>query len=182
MDDRPVRPWLAWLKAPLRLLLALVILFEEWGWQPLQNLLARLARLPVLRQVEALIVRLPPYAALVVFFLPGLALLPVKIGALWLVAHGQRLLGLAVIVAAKIIGTAVVARLFTLTQPALMRLPWFARLYGRWSAWKEALLAWVRGSALWRSLHAWRIGLREQLRDWRTRVARRLQRWTGSSG
>jgi hypothetical protein len=32
-------------------LLALVILFEEWGWEPLQRALARLGRLPVLRQI-----------------------------------------------------------------------------------------------------------------------------------
>lgn len=154
------------LKAPVRLVLALLILFEEWGWEPLQALMARIARLPVLRQLEALIARLPPYAALVVFFLPGLALLPVKIGALWLVGHGQKLLGLAVIVVAKLAGTAVVARLFKLTQPALMRLAWFAALYDRWSAWKTALLDWVRHSALWRELHAWRLRLRATLRRW----------------
>jgi hypothetical protein len=177
--DRPPSRLIHWLKAPLRLLLALVILFEEWGWQPLQDLMARIARLPVLRQIEALIARLPPYAALVVFFLPGLASLPVKIGALWLIAHGQRLLGLALIVAAKVVGTAIVARLFTLTRPALMRLAWFARLHGRWTAWKEALLAWVRGSAAWRGLQAWRLRLREQSRSWRQRAARQARQWFG---
>lgn len=158
---------LAWLKAPLRLALALVILFEEWGWAPLQRLMARIARLPPLRQIEALIARAPPYVALVVFFVPTLALLPVKIGALWLVAQGQKLLGVLVIAVAKVVGTALMARLFTLTQPALMRLPWFASLYGRWSAWKEALLAWVRGSIVWRTLRAWRRQWRERLRRWR---------------
>ena len=169
MTTPPGRRPFAWLKLPLRLLLALIILFEEWGWEPLQRLMARIARLPLLRQLEALIARLPPYAALVVFFLPGLALLPVKIGALWLIAQGQKALGLAVIVIAKVAGTAVVARLFALTQPALLRLPWYAALYGRWSGWKAALLAWVRGSALWRSLHAWRLELRAALQRWRAR-------------
>ena len=164
---RPAPRLLAWPKAPLRLVLALVILFEEWGWEPLQRLMARIARLPPLRQIEALIARAPPYVALVVFFVPTLALLPVKIGALWLVAHGQKLLGVLVIAAAKVVGTALMARLFTLTQPALMRLPWFAALYGRWSAWKEALLAWVRSSAVWRTMRAWRRQWRERLRRWR---------------
>lgn len=167
---KPVRhPLWRVLLAPWRLLLALIILFEEWGWEPLQRLMARLARLPVLRHAEALIARLPPWAALVVFFLPGLALLPVKLGALWLLAHGQRLAGLGLIVAAKLVGTAVVARLFTLTQPALMRLAWFAALHGRWTAWKAVLLAWVRGSAAWRWAHALRLQLRAQLQAWRAR-------------
>lgn len=77
------------MRAPLRLLLALVILFEEWGWQPLQDVMARIARLPMLAQLERLITRLPPTAALVVLAVPWLALLPAKIGALWLLAHGR---------------------------------------------------------------------------------------------
>jgi hypothetical protein len=143
--------------------LALLILFEEWGWEPLQRALARLGRLPVLRQLEALIARLPPTAALVVFFVPALLLLPVKLAALALIAHGQRLLGLAVIVLAKLVGTAIVARLFTLTKPALMQLPWFVRLYTRWTGWKDALLARVRASWAWR----WgRIVKRQVRRHW----------------
>jgi hypothetical protein len=161
---------LAW---PLRLAAALVILFEEWGWEPLQRAMVRIGRLPLLRQLEALIARLPPPLALVVFLVPGALLLPVKLGALWLVGHGQRMAGVALIVVAKVVGTALAARIFALTRPALMRMPWFAALYARWTAWKDALLAWVRASALWRGVAVWRRHLHEQLR----RVHERLRRW-----
>jgi hypothetical protein len=33
-----------------------------------------------------------------------------------------------------------------------MQLPWFARLYVRWTAWKDALVAQVRASAAWRAI------------------------------
>ena len=33
-------------------ILALLILFEEWGWEPLNRLLARLARLPLIGHIE----------------------------------------------------------------------------------------------------------------------------------
>ena len=72
-------------------LLALLILFEEWGWVPLQRLMARLGRLPVLRRLEAAVARLPPRAALAVFLLPTLLLLPVKLLALWLIGQGKAL-------------------------------------------------------------------------------------------
>ena len=143
-------------------LLALLILFEEWGWEPLQRGLAAIGRLPLLRRVEHLVRRLPPYAALAVFLLPTLLLLPVKLLALFLIAHGQRLLGLVVIVLAKVVGTAIVARLFTLTQPALLQLPWFARAYRRWAVWKQGLLARVRGSWAWRAGRAARHRLRQR--------------------
>ena len=132
--------------------LALLILFEEWGWVPLANALAWLGRLPGLRWLEGRIRSLPPYTALVVFFVPSLALVPVKLLALWLIAEGRGLLGVTVIVVAKFAGTAVVARLFTLTQPALMQLDWFARLYLRWTTWKDALIARVRASPAWQAI------------------------------
>ena len=76
-----------------------------------------------MRRIEAAIARLPPPAALAVLLLPTLGLLPVKLLALWLIATGEALAGLAVVVAAKLVGTAVLAWLFALTQPALMRMP-----------------------------------------------------------
>ncbi|WP_431049449.1 hypothetical protein [Roseateles sp. L2-2] len=148
----------------IRVVLAVVILFEEWGWEPLQRAMAAIGRLPVLRQLEAVVRRLPPYLALVVFFLPGLLLLPIKLLALWLIGIGRPGLGLSVIVLAKVVGTAVVARIFALTQPALMSLPWFARLYGRWTVWKEGLLVWVRTSAVWRSARAIKLRIRRLMR------------------
>jgi hypothetical protein len=101
-------------------------------------------RWPPLAWLERGIARPPPHAALLVFFAPTLLLLPVKLTALWLIGQGKALLGLFVIVVAKIAGTALVARLFHLTQPALMKLGWFARFYNRWSLWKEAMFMRVR--------------------------------------
>lgn len=155
------------LRGALRLLLALLIAFEEWGWEPLQRALAWVGRLPLLRHLEAAIARLGPRSALAVFLLPTLLLVPVKLGALALLAHGQRLLGLALIVAAKLVGTAIVARLFTLTRPALMQLAWFAALHARWTAWKDGLLAQLRASAAWRAARALKRLLRRRWARWR---------------
>ena len=131
-------------------LLALAILFEEWGWEPLQRLLARIGRWPGLRWIEARVSTLPPWAAVAVFLVPTAMLLPIKLLALWAMGRGQVVLGMLVIVLAKVVGTAVVARLFTLTQPALMRLHWFAWTYVRWMGIKHAVLARARASWAWR--------------------------------
>ena len=152
----------AWLLALVKWPLALIILFEEWGWEPLQRLLARIGRWPGFRWIEGWIRGLSPYAALALFAVPALALLPVKLAALWAIHQGHAAWGLAVIVLAKLVGTAIVARLFTLTHDTLMQLAWFARVYARWSAWKAGLLAWVRASAAWQAAAA----LRRSLRAW----------------
>jgi hypothetical protein len=148
-------------------LLALLILFEEWGWEPLQHALARIASLPGFRWLEHRVQALPPYGALALFLVPTVLLLPVKLLALWLIGQGQVLAGSVVIVTAKLGGTALVARLFTLTRPALMQLAWFARLYARWHAWKETLLAGVRASWLWRAGHLLRHRMRQRWERWK---------------
>lgn len=159
--------WLwRWLKRAASLPLALLILFEEWGWEPLQRAAAALARHLRLARLEAWIARLPPWGALAVFVLPSLALLPVKLAALALIAQGHAMLGVGVIVVAKLAGTAVLARLFTLTRSSLMQLAWFASLYTRWTTWKEALLAQVRASWAWRAGRVLKRNWRRALRRW----------------
>ena len=82
-----LRPMLARLIHALRTLgiwaIALLLLFEEWGWEHLAALLAWIGRLPGLRWVEGRIRGLPPYRALMLFAVPVLALLPLKLLALY---------------------------------------------------------------------------------------------------
>jgi hypothetical protein len=152
----------------LSVLVALIVLFEEWGWEPLQRLMARIAQLPGLRHLEAWVARLPPWAALITFLVPSLLLVPVKLGALWLIGIGRGGLGVLLIVVAKVIGTAVIARLFALTRPALRRLPWFDALYSRWVAWKDSVITRVRASWVWRTGRALKRTLQRQWARWRT--------------
>jgi hypothetical protein len=153
-------------------LIALVLLFEEWGWEYLAAALAWFGRLPGLRWIERRIRRLPPYAALGLFVVPLLTLLPLKLLALYWLGHGHTVLGISVIITAKVVGTAITARLFMLTQPTLMKLAWFARLYGRWMAFKTRALARVRASAAWRQWLAFKAGARAFFKPVLTRVVR----------
>lgn len=150
-------------------LLALLIVFEEWGWEPLQRVLARIGRWPGLRWIEGAVRSLPPWGAVLVFALPSLMLLPIKLLALWTIGQGHVLLGMLIIVAAKLVGTAVLARLFTLTQPALLQLRWFAWLYGHWTRIKAVLLVRVRASWPWRVGRVLKRQWRQRWQAWRAR-------------
>ena len=156
VGNATTRPHNGGMKALQRLLRALflgvvvlVLLFEEWGWEPLARLFARLARLPLWARLERKIAALPRWGALLVFGVPMLALLPVKLLALYLFGQGQHVLGMALLLAAKLAGTAVLARLFQLTQSSLMQFAWFAHWYPHWKRWKDTLLQRVRQSPLW---------------------------------
>ena len=167
-----VKPDLKLLKKVLRAILLgpvlLVLLFEEWGWIPLARIFARLGRLPCWTTLEQLVTRLSPWAALAAFSVPALALIPVKLFALYLFAGGYFGLGLLMLMTAKVMGTALAARLFQLTQPALMCMPWFARLYTRWKIWKDNLLHHVRVSKPWKTAQCLKSRIKAQTRvGWR---------------
>ncbi len=144
---RTVRPLVV---AAAQLLLALVIIFEEWGWEPLAAALARLARFRPIAALERWIAGLPPFGALLVFALPVTLLFPLKLVAVWLLAQGKVFLAGTLFVGAKLASTAIIARLFMLTKPALMRIGWFARAYAWFLPWHDAALAWLRNSWAWR--------------------------------
>jgi len=145
-------------------LLVPVLLFEEWGWEPLARAAAKLSRLRILARIETALRALPPWAAVLAFFLPVLLLLPVKLFGLYLLGEGHAMSALLLLLAAKLVGTAIVARLFQLVEPALMQLPWFARFYPRWKAWKDGVFERVRLSAPWRAVRGFKNGVR---RWWR---------------
>ncbi len=161
---------LRWIFTPV---IALILLFEEWGWAPLAAALRRLREFALWAWMERKIAQLPPWAALLVLLLPSVGLLPAKLMALWLVRHGQYSLGVCILIVAKLIGTAFLARLFELTQPALMQFAWFARWYPRWKAWKDSLMAHMRASALWQLARKTKLQAKALVRTLLAKLARK---------
>ena len=167
--------------APFVLVAAVIILLEDWLWDDLARLAAAIGRLPVFRQIEALIVRLPPYAALACFAVPSSLLIPVKLIALYLIASGHAMLGLLAVAAAKIAGTALVARLFTLTRPKLLRIAWFAWLYEKFIAFKTRVYAAIKATRAYRAAHQMHLRVRHALKVWmRKRKGFLRRRWNAA--
>lgn len=116
------------LRPPLLLLAFLWVVLEEtiWGWaRAIGDLLARL---PFFAALERLILRLDARVVLLFFAVPLVALIPVKLGAVWLIGTGHPLAGIALLLAAKSVGTAFSARLYVAAEPKLMEIPLFVRL------------------------------------------------------
>ena len=142
---------------PLWIVLALLFLAEAWLWNRLEPIVAwcvRLIALPVLRaRLASAIERLPPAATLLVFIVPVLLLLPLKVFGLWLLARGSWLGAMATLAFAKMVSVGVTAFIFEVTRPKLMQLAWFRWLYER----VLRGLAWAHGLA---------DPVKQQIRDW----------------
>ena len=154
-------PWRA-LRGIALGLVALWLLFEEFGWRPLAAWLGKLAQWPPWARVERRIAAASPRAALACFLLPAAMLLPVKLIALHLMQAGRPVAGMSVIVAAKLIGTALGGRIYLLARPALMTMPRFARALAWWRLMRRRVRHALRESRGWQALQ-------RMLRDLRAR-------------
>ena len=170
----------------LNLILALLVLFEEWGWQPLVKLVGRLRQFSPWARFERWVEALPPYPALIVLALPSLVILPVKLAAVYFLARGEFIAAAVVLGAAKVVGTAFIGRLFVLTKPAILRIGWAAALYNTIIPWQEAIFARIRETWLWRASRMVKRRVRriaERLQPrwqvWRAKAALLLTKWRG---
>src|SRR5262250_1811485 len=157
------------LAAPFVLIAAIIVLFEEWLWDDLQRIAAAIGRLPVLRQLESLIAGLPPYAALACFGAPSLLLIPVKLAALYFIAHGQPAMGLMAVIGAKIAGTALIARIYALTHPNLLRIGWFAFLHARFLAFKTRVHEAINSTRVYKVARRLRLRMRAAMTEYFSR-------------
>lgn len=180
MTTQEPRRWRHWLWRPVRLLLltiaALWFLFEEFGWHPLAAWLGRFARWSPWARMESRIARAPPRLALVLFMLPATLLLPVKLMALHLIQSDRPVAGLAVILVAKVVGTALGGRLFVLVRPQLMHIRRFARLMAWWRYVRQRARRVLRWSTAWAMLRARLRAISRQARERFSRVFSRFRR------
>jgi hypothetical protein len=147
-----------WLKRkltpPLVILAALLMWIEDSLWQWLKRLTAWVALIPIVRRFEAHLRALPPYGAMIVFLLPTTLLFPLKLFAVYLVTRGYILASLGLLLSAKVIGTAIVARMYVVCQPKLLSIGWFHRVHD-WLVWtRDALYAAIRAMPIYQQVHA----------------------------
>jgi hypothetical protein len=114
--------------------------------------------------------RLPPAAAVVVFLIPMLLVLPMKLAGVWLLSRGSWLGALALLVMAKVVSVGLTAFIFQLTKPKLLHLGWFRWVHAR----VVALLAWAH-----RQIDPVKARLRETLAPYRRRLRALLARGDG---
>ncbi len=148
---------------PMVILAAALMFFEEWLWDHLTAFMARVARAPFFRWLEAKLAKLPPYGAMAVFLVPGLMLLPVKIAALFLITRGHAGAGLSIIIAAKLVGTAIVARIFAVCRPALLTVRWFRRLYEAVNRLKTRLYTAIKAMPAWHTAVRWKNAIKARM-------------------
>jgi hypothetical protein len=122
----------------LWIVLALLFLMEAWLWDHLEPMVARAVNVVPWGRLKTWIKRtiesLPPWAALGVFVVPLIVLLPLKFLEVYFLAKRNWLGAAGVVVLAKLVGLGVTAFVFDATRYQLLQMAWFARMYD-WFLW-----------------------------------------------
>lgn len=131
-----------------------------------------LARLPVMRWLEASVARLPAYGILTLFIVPVAIIEPFKIYALYQFSLGHFASGLLTFFVAKVVGLGLAERLFAIGREKLLTIAWFAWCFSRIVAIRDLVHAWLQETWAWR--HAKRIAgtIRENVVGIRSRLVR----------
>ena len=108
------------MKKILLSLLALLLILEEWLWDVLNLIGHYLIRLFNWQVYEQWLLNASPRQALGVFLVPVAAVTPLNLLAFALIAHGLWLQGIVLEIFAKLLGTLVISRIFSLTKPQLL--------------------------------------------------------------
>ena len=141
---------------------AAIVFFEQVLIKYLNVAMAAFARLPWIARLEAWLVTLPPYGALLTFVAPSILILPIKFWAVLFAAHGRYSLALTTLVVGKILATAILARLYRILRPTLMTIRWFAWADTHFFYWRDRAYAFVRSLPAWQKAKA----LIERARAW----------------
>jgi hypothetical protein len=135
-------------------LAAAIVFLEQTLIKYLNIATAAVARWPPIAKLEAWEMRLPPYAALATFVAPSILILPIKFIAVWFAAKGHFALALATLIVGKMLGTAILARLYRILRPRLMTIPWFAKVDTWFFYWRDQAYAFVKSLPAWQRIAA----------------------------
>jgi len=140
------------LNAPLLLVAVIVVLVDDVFRVFVIPAVRALARLGLIRRIEAGVAKLPPTGILMLFLIPLAIIEPFKVYALYLFGQGRFLSGAAMFVLAKVIGLGLAERLFAIGRDKLLSIRWFAWCHARALLIRDHVHAWLARSPFWQQV------------------------------
>jgi hypothetical protein len=112
-------------------------------------LLRWIIKLRYIVRLQEMVAALPPYGVLVALAVPFAFAEPAKVIALYLLAAGHLVAGVALTAIAHLVTLVIVERIYHAGREKLRTILWFARLMDWLTAIRDHLLAWVRSTRVW---------------------------------
>ncbi len=156
------------LKRVIRLILvslaAIWMLFEDWVWDTIVDLMEELGRLKIINRFEIFLAKQNQYLLLTLFTFPFLIVIPAKLYGLYLIADGKVIRGVTIFIVAETLITALVTRLFIISKDKLLQIKAFETFYYWFKDKKEWLYSELRKLRAWQLAREWIVQLKTKLR------------------
>ena len=154
------------MKKLLLSILAVILIIEEWLWDSLSAFGHFIAYHVGLARFENWLSQTKPYQALITISIPIIIVTPINLTAFWLLAQGLILQGIALEIAAKLLGTIFIARFFSLTKPQLLTFRLIAWLYNTITYWLRWAHAKVTETAVYQWLKKTKAEVKAKVAAW----------------
>ena len=93
---------------------------------------------------------LGPYSSLLLLSVPLAIVEPLKLVAIVVLGEGHFIAGVMVMLCAYAGSLFITEQLFVIMKPNLLTMPWFARIWGWFTAFRDNTLGWLRSTwKLW---------------------------------
>ncbi|HUL01280.1 MAG TPA: hypothetical protein VLX29_10575 [Nitrospirota bacterium] len=156
------------LKRVIRLILVILaaiwLLFEDWVWDTIVDLMAEVGRLKIINRFESFVARQNQYLLLTLFTFPFLIVIPAKLYGLFLITNGKVIRGVIIFVVAEVLITSLLTRLFIISKDKLLQIKAFETSYYWLKDKKEWLYSEVRKLRAWQLAREWIARLKAKLR------------------
>lgn len=164
------------MKPPLLAAALFVVLLDDAFRTFVIPAVRALAKLALIRRVEAGIAGLPPHGILLLFLIPLAIIEPFKIYALYLIGQGRFLAAVMTFVLAKVVGLGLAERLFAIGRDKLLSIRWFAWCHARILTIRDHVHGWLERRRIWRRALRLVLALRIGLAAIRIRLGRLVGR------
>lgn len=166
MTETPPNPATSLLRHVGRFVVGIFVvgyaLLDELLFPLFRPLIAWLSGLKLFEFVGALLLKLPPYAMLLVLAVPFFVLEPLKLFALYWIAVGHIYQGALLTIFGHVLSILTLERLYQAGRPQLMKITWFARLMGWLGGIRDTALRIAKSTAAWK----WAARLAHDVRAW----------------
>lgn len=112
---------------------ATLFLGFNWLWNRLDALVWRVGSFIPVKTIKGSLIDLmnylPPYAALLLFIIPYVFILPIKLCAFWLISEDHWFLGMGTLLMVKLLGLGLIAFLFDIGRGKFLSIGWFKWMY-----------------------------------------------------
>lgn len=154
------------MKKFLLAIFAIILLIEEWLWDILSAFGHYLVELLGLAKFEAWLAQTTPNQALFAISIPVLLVTPLNIAAIWLLAHGLILQGVALEIVAKLLGTIFIARFFTLMKAQLLTFSLLNKLYLTITNWLRWAHEKISETAVYKWSKKFKADVKAKMKAW----------------